>query len=139
LTRKFIIAVCLLAFGLAGCGGGVTIHEGTVTDRVYDPAHEESYLAQQYAGEDCTYSNATKAESCTPRYIWVTRYRWVDDSWSLKVVNCHVRDKNGNDILKKDGTPKCFKRWYDVDQTTYHNYPKGKWYKDEKAGEPSNA
>lgn len=87
---------------LAACGHGPPV-VGTVIDKQFIAAHDESgwgvvaWVPQTQSYEDCTYSAATKSESCIPMFrtvmtpVYGPTVDHVPDSWYLT-----VKDINGH-------------------------------------------
>lgn len=123
----------ILLLLLVGFGAKAAFHEitkerphfntGTVINKDFTPAHTDMVPQQQYAGEDCTstYDSYTKSynRTCSPRYITIWVPVFVPDDWDIEIQNCNVYHKDGRLWVDKDGDAKCFKKWIDVDQTTY--------------------
>lgn len=122
--KKTLIALLLLTLGavlLAGCGG---IKEGHVTAKDFIPAHEEDYMRQQYAGQDCSsYTDASgnQQRSCSDRYISVPDTRHVSDKWTLTIEAC----------TDKDGKKDCKHNTLDVSHSTYEDAHDGDLYNGE--------
>jgi outer membrane lipopolysaccharide assembly protein LptE/RlpB len=112
-----VLLACAVVALLTACGNELS--EGTVVSKEDRPAHYENYLAQQYAGQDCHYSNATRAETCEPRYIWVERQRFVSEQWVLHLKSCHVN---------QEGNEKCRKGVAHVSQDVYNSTIVGDHY-----------
>lgn len=104
---------------------------GKVIERDFTPAHTEMIPQQQYVGETCSsYSNAdgSSYRSCSPNYITIMVPNHVPDDWDVRIENCNVFHKDGTQWANKDGSAKCFKKWIDVDESTYNRYAVGGMY-----------
>jgi hypothetical protein len=132
-----VLGGVLILFAL-GLGAKAAWHEmtkerphfntGKIIQKDFNPSHYDSVPRQQYAGEDCT-TDSRGTRSCTPHYITVYDQVFVPDDWNVQIQNCNVMHKNGTQWVNKDGTPKCFHKWVDVDQTTYNQSKIGAEYR----------
>lgn len=129
-TRYLVVGVgALVVLVLLGFGAKAAFHEitkerphfstGTVINRDYSPAHTEQRSRRQYAGEDC-HTDYQGHEECSSRYITVWYDVYVPDDWDIQIQNCNVSHKDGTQWVDKEGQPKCFKKWIDVDQMSYN-------------------
>lgn len=121
----------LLAIGLmSGLFFGIKaiVHEATkerphfntgkIMQKDYHAAHYNDWLENRYIGQSCSGSGSTQV--CTSLYMPVWHHDYVPDSWSIQIENCNVLHKDGRQWVDKQGNNKCFKKWIDVDQTTYN-------------------
>jgi len=113
LTKCFVVAVILLAFGLAGCGSSSpTVNSGEVVSKNYRPAYTEHWM-MPIAHTSC--SNSGKSQSCTTFYTYIPMTTKHPDRWTVIYRNCNVVKKDGSIYKNKDGSNKCFDRTKSVD------------------------
>lgn len=105
----FLAAVFVVLL-LAGCGP----QSGTVVDKHFEPAHDETRFRQQWAGETCSGTGTTRI--CTPLYIQVPYIEHVPDRWSFTLRNCGA----DQDV--------CQQGKVGVSQQVYDSTDKGDWY-----------
>lgn len=100
------VALVALIFGLAWASSrppDPRVYEGKVSERVFVPAHERTWMMQQYAGQTCT--KIGNVNSCTPNYIYVPMTERIADAWFLKVKGCKRReDDSPVQYCQKQGT-----------------------------------
>lgn len=123
-----VVVLILLFFGGKALWHEATkerphFNTGKVVQRDYEAAHNESRTRQVYDGEDCytTGYGDNQRRECSPSYRteWYSVY--VPASWSIQIENCNVFHKDGTQwVDSKTGSNKCFKKWVDVDETTYN-------------------
>lgn len=131
-----LILGALMAVILLGFGAKAAVHEitkerphfstGIVVDKDFNPAHYDDYTTQQYVGETC-YGTGTN-RNCQSNYITIYHHDYVPDDWNVRIENCNVYHKDGRLWVDKHGKAKCFKKWIDVDQSTYNSYRIGAKY-----------
>lgn len=110
------VTAILLAFGLAGCASDPSFSTGKVVDKFYQP--ERDWNSFEYSpacgmGFDGQYTCG--------KYKFQNVHHHQSLMYQLRLENCQVSDKNGNTIVKKDGSAKCFRKWIDIDPAHYYN------------------
>lgn len=106
------------ALVLAGCGEQV--NAGTVVDKDFEPAHEETYYQQVQTGQVCS----GQPPICTPIYTQIPVTSWQPDEWRLRIEGCKAKkdDFERRDCEKKD------RRWVTVGENTHDRTKVGGWF-----------
>lgn len=115
MRRLALIAVTLLAFGLAGCGG---ISEGTVLQKTYEPAEawsEYDYCATSYYVSE--YNSFTKTTDMRRQCVGGYVNRYDDADWKIHIEKCDEQD-----------TSKCEQNWLDVKREVYQTLTIGAFF-----------
>lgn len=113
-----------LFFGIKAIVHQVTMERphfssGEIVQRHDDPAHYDDWIEQRWIGQTCSGSGSN--QTCTQLYMPVFHHDFVPEAWSIQIENCHVNHKDGSPWMTKQGTNKCFKKWIDVDGSTYNS------------------